>query len=106
MPSLQRNLKANGGLLDEVIFSVNTKNQDDLTYLDALVKTNKAYRKYVSTKSYDGWSVSWEPVTDPHAIYVKIDDDVVRYSSTFSAYILSKLGKGVMGADIFIKGVH
>ena len=82
---LQRNLKANGGALDEVIFSVNTKNQDDLTYLDTLVKTNKAYRKYVSTKSYDGWSVSWEPVTDPHAIYVKIDDDVVGNPLSASA---------------------
>lgn len=74
----QRNLKENGGLLDEVIFSVNTDNQEDLAYLDDLVKTNRKFTKYKSKKEYEHgtYGGNWEPVQAGN-IYIKIDDDVV-----------------------------
>jgi hypothetical protein len=73
----KRNLKANGGLMDEVIWAVNTENEDDLKYLEELVDSHPHYRKHTATKQYDWWIGAWESVDDPNAIYLKIDDDVV-----------------------------
>ncbi len=73
----QRNLKDNGGLLDEVIFAINTEKEDDLAYLEELVASHPRYTKHKATKEYDWYIGAWEAVSDPDAIYVKIDDDVV-----------------------------
>jgi hypothetical protein len=64
---------------------VNTKNEDDLDYLDELLTTAPQYRKHQATKEYEGWVGTWESVQDPDAIYVKIDDDVVRFVSPLGA---------------------
>ena len=77
----QRNLKDNGGLLDEVIFAVNTEKVDDLAYLEELVASNPRYTKHVATKEYDWYIGAWEAVQDPNALYVKVDDDVVSGKS-------------------------
>jgi len=71
-------LVKNGGILDEVIFAVNTDNEGDLQYLDELVAMRPDYTRHDSQKEYAGgsWSGSWEPVRKEH-IYIKIDDDVV-----------------------------
>lgn len=77
---LRRNLKKNGGLLDEVIFTVHTKLKPDLQYLDEeLLPSEPAYRRWESTGDYPWWVGSWEGVKDPNAIYIKIDDDVVFF---------------------------
>ncbi|KAK0611383.1 hypothetical protein B0T14DRAFT_530259 [Immersiella caudata] len=74
---LQRNLKVNGGLLDEIIFSVNTGNKDDLAYLDnELLPNRPQYRKYALEK-HKGWLGQWGCVTERDTIYIKIDDDVI-----------------------------
>jgi hypothetical protein len=76
----KRNLVENGGLLDEVIFAVNTENQDDLAYLDELVAANPKYRTYEAhNENYEhgGWQGTWSAVEHGN-IYIKIDDDVVR----------------------------
>ena len=49
----KRNLKEYGGLLDEVIWSVNTHKEDDLAYLEELVASNSRYRKHEATKKYE-----------------------------------------------------
>ncbi|SPO03166.1 uncharacterized protein DNG_05848 [Cephalotrichum gorgonifer] len=74
---LKRNLRENGGVLDQVIFSVRTDDVDDLAYLDALIDTHPKYAKYVSGSGYKRYVGSWEAVKNPQAIYIKIDDDVV-----------------------------
>jgi hypothetical protein len=76
----QRNLRDNGGLLDEVIFAVNTEKKADLAYLEELVASHPRYKKHVATKEYEWYIGAWEAVDDPKAIYVKIDDDVVSPS--------------------------
>jgi hypothetical protein len=73
----KRNLKVNGGLLDEVIWTVNTEKVDDLAYLEDLVASSPHYRKYTATKQYEWWLGAWEAVDDPSTVYLKIDDDVV-----------------------------
>jgi len=72
----QRNLKSNGGILDEVIFAVKTEDKADLAFVDELVQY-PGYRKYVATQEYEGFSGSWECVNETDTIYVKVDDDVV-----------------------------
>ena len=81
MPS-QRNLRENGGVLDRVIFAVRTDASSDLAYLDQLVNSNTKYSKYIPRAGYKAYVGSWEPVKDPNAIYIKIDDDVVSLAGT------------------------
>ena len=80
----KRNLKENGGLLDEVIWSVNTNKVDDLAYLEDLLASNPSYRKHVGAK-YEWYIGAWEAVDDPSAVYLKIDDDVVSRGLTASS---------------------
>lgn len=88
---LQRNLKANGGLLDEIIFVVHTDIQEDLDYLETLVPRRPEYSKYEVQGTYRWLAGSWEPVTDPDAIYVKIDDDVVYFSDNAISSVVKRL---------------
>ena len=80
-PLMQRHLRENGGLLDRVIFSVHTEDQDDLAYLDKLLRSNSRYSKHIPGPGYKRYVGSWEAVNNPEAIYIKIDDDVVSNSS-------------------------
>ncbi|KAN0090214.1 hypothetical protein V8E51_018793 [Hyaloscypha variabilis] len=88
---LKRNLKEYGGLLDEVIWSVNTDKEDDLAYLEELVASNSRYRKHEATKKYEWYIGAWEAVQDPHAIYLKIDDDVVYFEDNAIPALVKRL---------------
>jgi hypothetical protein len=89
----QRNLKDNGGILDEVIFAINTDNEDDLAYLEKLLTTHPRYSKHVAQGQYDQrwWFGNWEAVSDPNAIYVKIDDDVVFIEDDTIGRVVTRL---------------
>jgi len=77
---LKRNLKANGGMLDEVIFALNTDNKEDLAYLeDELLPSSPHYRKFKAPER-KGWVGQWQAVDQRDAIYIKLDDDVVCYA--------------------------
>lgn len=88
---LQRNLRANGGLLDEVIFVIHTDIQEDLDYLETLVPRRPEYSKYEVKGTYRWLAGSWEPVTDPDAIYVKIDDDVIYFSDNTISSVVKRI---------------
>ncbi|KAK7708967.1 hypothetical protein SLS64_006447 [Diaporthe eres] len=88
---LQRNLKANGGLLDEIIFVVHTDIQEDLDYLETLVPRRPEYSKYEVKGTYRWLAGSWEPVTNPDAIYVKIDDDVIYFSDNAISSVVKRI---------------
>lgn len=59
---LQKNLKSNGGLLDEVRFLVNTDNEYDLAWLDELVSRNPEYRRLDGDR---GFTAQWTHATEP-----------------------------------------
>ena len=40
---LEKNLKINGGVLEKIVFSVKTKNKEDLKYLNSIINENKPY---------------------------------------------------------------
>jgi hypothetical protein len=73
----QRNLKENGGLLDEVVFIARTKNYQYLAWLDALVDTTPSYRRHnISSFRIGDYRTAWRVVQNG-TMYIKIDDDIV-----------------------------
>jgi len=72
---LRKNLVSNGGWLDEVHFVVNTKKEEDITYLDGLVEGEALYTKIVIPKL--GYNEVWAGGVDKENMYIKIDDDIV-----------------------------
>ena len=77
LTSTQRNLKRNGGLLDEVIFVVRTKIEEDLSWLEQLLHTTPEYTKYTLAKRRnEEYADSWNSVQNG-TTYIKIDDDTV-----------------------------
>ena len=73
---LKRNLVSNGGWLDEVHFVVNTENEDDINYLEELIKTSESYKK-ITIPSL-GYNEVWRNAVERNVMYIKIDDDIVR----------------------------
>ncbi|KAI0150597.1 hypothetical protein GGR57DRAFT_493096 [Xylariaceae sp. FL1272] len=75
---LQRNLKFNGGYLDEVWFMAHTEDADDVAWLDGLVLKTPEYkivgRGDCESKRYD---CLWKYATEDKTIYIKIDDDII-----------------------------
>ncbi|KAI9738198.1 MAG: hypothetical protein M1834_008696 [Cirrosporium novae-zelandiae] len=71
---LKRNLAINGGYLDRVEWVANTKDEQDLEYLDELVQTSTAYKRV--TLDELGFESIWQTV-ERGTLYIKIDDDVV-----------------------------
>lgn len=86
---LKRNLKVNGGLLDEVIFAINTDIKEDLDYLDNELLPFPYYRKF--TADGGGYLGQWSAVDERHTIYVKMDDDVVYIEDDTIANIVRPL---------------
>ncbi|KIM94354.1 hypothetical protein OIDMADRAFT_172663 [Oidiodendron maius Zn] len=88
---LKKNLKDNGGLLDEVVFAVNTDDKRDLAYLEELLATHPNYSKYIINKHYHPWVGSWEAVSVPDNLYIKIDDDVIYIEDSTIPAIVKRL---------------
>lgn len=72
---LKRNLVENGGFLDEVHWVANTKNEQDLQYLDELIPTSPSYSR-IDLPAL-GFENVWEHAIESSPLYIKIDDDVV-----------------------------
>ena len=72
---LKRNLVSSGGWLDEVHFVVNTKKEEDIKYLEELIKTSDLY-KMITIPSL-GYNEVWGNAVERNVMYIKIDDDIV-----------------------------
>lgn len=78
---MKRNLAANGGILDEVHFVINTDNEDDLKWMKDNLSGQQDYflPDLDSTQTFDhDWSPIYKNI-ERNTYYLKIDDDVVRY---------------------------
>lgn len=75
---LKKNLVTSGGWLDEVHFVVNTEKEDDIKYLDELVKSTSLYKKVAIPNL--GYNAIWESAVEKEHMYIKIDDDIVSLS--------------------------
>ncbi len=76
----QRNLHANGGWLDEVLWVANTDNKDDLRYLDDIIKSNPMVHRKLEIPGEKLWVYSYYKIwqrLERGKYYVKIDDDIV-----------------------------
>lgn len=79
---LKKNLVTAGGWLDEVHFVVNTEKEDDINYLDELVKTSPLYKKIIIPSL--GYNAVWRNAVEREHMYIKIDDDIVSIYSPFN----------------------
>lgn len=81
---LRKNLVRNGGYLDEIHFIANTKKEEDLEFLDELIRDVPEYKRVNLTAG--DWTGLWghSANLDPDAILIKIDDDVVSTTQTAS----------------------
>jgi hypothetical protein len=86
---LRRNLRINGGLLDEVIFAINTDIKEDLDYLNNELLSFPYYRKFQANEH--GYLGQWLAVDERDTIYVKIDDDVVFIEDDTIASVVQPL---------------
>lgn len=77
MTGPQRNLKENGGVLDQVLFVTKTTNVEDLEWLDQLIPTSKSYKKRILADPGINFGMTWH-IFERGKMYLKIDDDVVR----------------------------
>ncbi|OAX82328.1 hypothetical protein ACJ72_03326, partial [Emergomyces africanus] len=73
-----RNLVDNNGWLDEVLWVVNTENEDDLKYLHEILASSSRYKKLDLGRKVRGpeFRQIWKHL-ERGKIYVKVDDDVV-----------------------------
>ena len=91
---LKKHLVSSGGWLDEVHFVVNTDREDDVRYLDELVKTSELYKK-ITIPSL-GYNEVWSNAVKRGNMYIKIDDDIVRPIGLIStSYLLIQLLVGL-----------
>ncbi|ETS85654.1 hypothetical protein PFICI_03679 [Pestalotiopsis fici W106-1] len=79
---LQKNLAVNGGLLDKVLFMMNTDDKEDLAWLGDLADRVPQYeivpvKRPNNSHGWGGFNLIWASLTDPDTIYLKIDDDIV-----------------------------
>lgn len=89
---LQRNLKHNGGLLDEIVLSVNTDNSEDLEYLEMLLSKRPGYTKHTPSGGYSRYQGQWEAALESREnIYIKIDDDIVFIEDNAIPAIVKRL---------------
>lgn len=72
---LERDLRANGGVLDGIIWAMVKYTMEDLNYLAMLQRRNPT--TYIIPWHMEGgaWDVIWRLADEPGAYYIKIDDD-------------------------------
>lgn len=91
---LERDLRANGGVLDGVIFAMVKYTIEDLNYLVTLQKRNP--QSYIIPWHMEGgaWDVIWRLADQPGAYYIKIDDDVTYIAPGAIAEMIREKRRG------------
>ena len=79
---------SNGGYLDEIVFMVNTKFEEDQKWLDELIETEPLYQKKITVSLGGHFDNIWNRhAQDENTLYIKIDDDIVRIAASFPTEI-------------------
>lgn len=94
---MQRNLVDNGGWLDEVLWIVNTQNEEDLRYLDEIIASNPTrHKKIIPEKHLSTYTYykAWQ-LLERGKYYVKIDDDIVCLPWLYSGFRGGSLAVGI-----------
>ncbi|KAI9890760.1 MAG: hypothetical protein M1814_003690 [Vezdaea aestivalis] len=99
---LKRNLKSNGGVLDGVHFVLNTRDEEDLRYIRALVDHEPSY-SLIAGGQFSHADMRFADLyrtIDSGTLYIKMDDDIiyigpetipslVKYTLAHPEYILT-----------------
>ncbi|KAF2090726.1 hypothetical protein K490DRAFT_34927 [Saccharata proteae CBS 121410] len=88
---LKRNLVANGGMLDEVIFLARTSNEEDLAWLDRIVSEEPAYTRVDLKFEGIDYATAYD-ICEAGTMYIKMDDDLVFMEDhTIATIVQNKL---------------
>lgn len=83
--------------MDNVIWVVNTKDEADLAYLDKILARSPLYKTHVLPNQV-GWpdyAKIWRMV-NRDSMYIKIDDDIVRFPKFFGVGQFSNQRAGLV----------
>jgi len=79
--------KIKSDILDEVLIGINTKNKDDITFIDSYIPNDKKFKKVAIPEKYirtaDAYYYMFSLLTDEDTIYIKLDDDLIWFSENF-----------------------
>ncbi len=74
-------------IIDEVLICVNTKNADDIEFIDKYTQTNPRFTRLLIPDYLIGTPAAYTHMfslmTEPDTIYIKLDDDVIYLSPNF-----------------------
>jgi hypothetical protein len=73
---LEKSVKANGGVLDKIVFAVKTSKKEDLEYLDEIMVQKKPYIERIMFAATGHFREIYAGMNDNDLVF-KIDDDVV-----------------------------
>lgn len=79
--------KIKSDILDEVLIGINTKNKDDIAFIDSYIPNDKKFKKVAIPEKYirtaDAYYYMFSLLTDEDTIYIKLDDDLIWFSENF-----------------------
>ncbi len=80
---MRKNLAINGGFLDEVHFLLHAKRDEDVPWLDDLLRESPELVNQYKLYDYSDTEYRhlWQHCDEPDTMYIKIDDDVVSLES-------------------------
>lgn len=79
--------KIKSDILDEVLIGINTKNQNDIEFIDTYLQSDKKFKKVNIPQQLigknDAYYYMFSLLTDEDTIYIKLDDDLIWFSENF-----------------------
>ena len=74
-------------IIDEILICVNTKNIDDIAFIDRYTQFNSMFKKVLIPSHIIGTPAAYTHMftlmTEPDTIYIKLDDDLIYLSPNF-----------------------
>lgn len=74
-------------VLDEVLIGVNTRNKDDIAFIDSYLEKDHKFKKLIIPNNYiqtaEAYYYMFSLLTDEDTIYIKLDDDLIWFSDNF-----------------------
>ena len=79
--------KIKSDILDEVLIGINTRNQDDIAFIDSYLPNDNKFKKLNIPNHLIGQQSAYfymfSLLTDEDTIYIKLDDDLIWFSENF-----------------------
>lgn len=79
--------KIKSKILDDVLIGINTRNKDDISYINSYLPKDKKFKKIIIPDNFigtaDAYYYMFSLLTEEDTIYIKLDDDLIYFSDNF-----------------------